>query len=844
MARFTRFSVLTTTFVCFLGAQSWAWTPTHRVTTPKGSVLIRAIGPSSALFAFSPKDSSIGSEVPDSPMWDPTVVAKFSEPTTPVSELKVGESLAFGDTSLRVYLDPVTREPALEVGKAYRIDFSGGGKAGRSFRLRAPEVDHLYGLGEHLPPELLGRTDGDLLGQVRYSGVNAQAEKENPKGVYGNSMVALAGGNVSNALFPVLHLIDEAGPDALLFLDNPAMSRWDFRSAPWRVELRHGEISGAIAWGKESLELRKEYMTWTGRPPVPPRKAFGLWVSEYGYENWDELEDKASTLKRDGFPVDGFVLDLQWFGGIIEGSPQSRMGALSFDTQAFPNPAAKVAELARSGLGLVVIEEAYISSGLPEYTDLAEKGFLVRSSSQPEKPLTIDETPWWGVGSMLDYLSPQAGDYWHRTKREPLKRMGIMGHWTDLGEPEMFRKIVSTKGKTTVYETPTYSGGLSQLAANNLFALRWAESISRGYGTDGHEQGPRPWILGRTGTSGIQRFGVALWSGDIGANWDSLRSHYRAQGHLAMSGLDYFGSDVGGFFRNAFTDAPGGYEELYTRWFAAACLTDVPLRPHTMNLGNKYETAPNRVGHRESNLANLKQRYRLIPYLYTAAHRAWSQGEPFLAPPVAYQQGDKLLDRSGTHKWIGRDLLARLILEPNVSTVSVRLPKGRWYDLESGELASESGAETLNIPARLGEIRRTPLYAKGGAVIPLGSSDTSVASANLDLAVFPGEAAWTGELIEDDGWSESYRGGATARTALSTNGWKGRYGQVTVGAREGTWASQLDSTRDIVIRLASSATSMKAMIDGKELEMQQDGGFWVLRLENRSSDEATVVSFR
>ena len=286
MARFTRFSVLTTTFVCFLGAQSWAWTPTHRVTTPKGSVLIRAIGPSSALFAFSPKDSSIGSEVPDSPMWDPTVVAKFSEPTTPVSELKVGESLAFGDTSLRVYLDPVTREPALEVGKSYRIDFSGGGKAGRSFRLRAPEVDHLYGLGEHLPPELLGRTDGDLLGQVRYSGVNAQAEKENPKGVYGNSMVALAGGNVSNALFPVLHLIDEAGPDALLFLDNPAMSRWDFRSAPWRVELRHGEISGAIAWGKESLELRKEYMTWTGRPPVPPRKAFGLWVSEYGYENW------------------------------------------------------------------------------------------------------------------------------------------------------------------------------------------------------------------------------------------------------------------------------------------------------------------------------------------------------------------------------------------------------------------------------------------------------------------------------------------------------------------------------------------------------------------------------
>ena len=106
--------------------------------------------------------------------------------------------------------------------------------------------------------------------------------------------------------------------------------------------------------------------------------------------------------------------------------------------------------------------------------------------------------------------------------------------------------------------------------------------------------------------------------------WDCLGSPYRAQGHVAMSGVDYYGSDVGGFYRRAYTESPGGYDELYTRWFAAACLTDVPLRPHTMNLGNKFETAPNQVGHAASNLANLRQRYRLIPYLYSAAHRAWS----------------------------------------------------------------------------------------------------------------------------------------------------------------------------------------------------------------------------
>lgn len=834
--------VLIATLALGLSLPSLAWTPTHRVTTPRGQVVLRPIGSQSALFAYLPKDAAPAVEVPNSPLWDPEVAAGFSS-ASHIKELKVGESLQVGETQLRVYLDPVSREPALEIAKSYRLDFSGGGKSPRSFRLRAPQVDHLYGLGEHLPPELLGEADEDLLGQVRYSGAQRDSETTDPKGVYGNAMVPLAGGNVSNALFPVLHMIDDAGPDALLFLDNPAMSRWDFRSAPWRVEVAHGEVSGAIAWGRESLELRQEYMTWTGRPPVPPRKAFGLWVSEYGFDNWEEMETKAEGLRQAGFPLDGFVMDLQWFGGITEGSPNSRMGALTFATAAFPNPAAKLAEMARTGLGIVVIEEAYIAGGLPEYADLAEKGHLVKSSSKPNQPLTIDESPWWGVGSMLDYLNPEAADAWHQSKREPLRRMGVMGHWTDLGEPEMFRHIVSSKGKKTVYETPLYFGGLTQLAANNLFALRWAESIFRGYGADGHAQGQRPWILGRTGTSGIQRFGAALWSGDIGANWESLRSHYRAQGHLAMSGLDYFGSDVGGFYRKAFQDAPGGYEELYTRWFAAACLTDVPLRPHTQNLENKYETAPHLVGDRESNLANLRQRYRLIPYLYSAAHKAWREGVPFVAPPVAYQQGDEVLDRSGTHKWIGSDLLARLVLEPNVSNVSVRLPAGRWYDFESGELVSDKGSETLNVPARLGEVRRTPLFARGGSVIPLGSASTSEPASDLELVVFPG-VAWKGSLIEDDGWSESYRGGQVAETSLSQTAWQGRYGQLTVGPRMGAFAGELSATRDLTIRLASSAKNVQAVVDGKEIPMEPDGAFWVLHLPGRPADAATVVSFR
>jgi alpha-glucosidase len=819
------------------------------VKTPRGQILLRQLPEQGILFAFTTTDSAIP-EVVDSPMWTLEAGISHRGGSGQIEDLEVGESLTVGDGTVHVYIDPVTRDPALEIRQAgvkggaastYRFDFSDASKGrSRSFRIRAPHIDHLFGLGEHLPPELLGQSDGDLTGQVRYPGANPESEEKDPKGVYGNSMVPLAGGNVGNAMFPVLHMIDDGGTDAMLFLDNPAATRWDFRSTPWKVEVRHGGISGALAWGRESGDLRRQYLDWTGRPPVPPRKAFGMWVSEYGYENWEELEKKATGLKADGFPVDGFVLDLQWFGGITEGSKDSRMGALTFDTTAFPNPGAKIADLARRGLGVIVIEEAYIAAGLPEYADLAAKNFMVRSKSDPSKPLEIDETPWWGLGSMLDYTNSQAAAYWHKTKREPLRQMGVMGHWTDLGEPEMFRHVVSKKKNSTVYETPLYFGDSEQIAANNLFAFRWAESIFRGFGGEAAKQ--RPLILGRTGTSGIQRFGTALWSGDIGANWESLRSHYRAQSHVAMSGVDYFGSDVGGFYRKAYSESPGGYDELFTRWFAAACLTDVPLRPHTMNLGNLYETAPNRVGHAASNLANLRQRYRLIPYLYSAAHRAWTDGSPLVAPPVAYHQGQEALDVSGTHKWIGADLFTRLVLEPNKETVAVTLPPGRWYDFESGEKVSEKGAETLQVAVRNGEIRSTPLFARAGSVIPLGSPDTSEPDSNrLELAVFPGPA-WQGEHVEDDGWSQAYLQGQVARTALRQSDWQGRYGTLTIDARTGDMAPS--QSRDIIVRVASAQKTMQALVDDKEVAMVQDGGFWTLKLSGRSADIPTVVNFR
>lgn len=828
------------------------WTPTYKLETPKGRLYLRPVEPSSLLFAFRP--GSTGSAVlEDSPLWDPDFIVKQSGGES--QEITLGQAMPLPDGSeIFCFFDPVTTRLTLEV--RYAVAGGQGSKtlalevgsadqgSSRVLRLKAPGLNHLYGLGEQFPQSALGDTTADWKGRLRHSGQYEDSITQDPIGVYGNSLTHLAGGNVANALFPVLTMSGDSGQDALIFLDNPIDSRWDFRQTPWTVSLRGGEVGGALTWGASPEELRARYLTWTGRPPVPPRKAFGLWVSEYGYENWEELEEKAASMREKGFPFDGFVLDLQWFGGIISESTDSKMGRLSFDLEHFPNPAAKIKSLAQQGLGIILIEESYIASGLSEFKTLAEKQFLVRSPDQAEyTPHIIDRVPWWGIGSMLDYTNPQAAAFWHELKRQPLIDMGVVGHWTDLGEPEVFRhKLGKKKGKEQ-YSTPIYHGGKRQLEVNNFFGFSWARSIFEGYSGDGRQSGPRPFILARTGTSGIQRFGASLWSGDIGANWKSLRSHYAAQSHMAASGIDYYGSDVGGFYREAFKDEPGRYDELYSRWFAAACLTDIPLRPHTMNLGNKYETAPDRVGDPESNLKNLHLRYRLIPYLYSVAHQAWQSGQSVVA---AGWQEFPALAGSGTVKKIGPSLLAELVLEQGSRELKCSLPAGRWYDFASGQLVKEGAAQQVVRPTVDEEGRMvTPLFAREGGIIPLGSQSSSEPDPELlELAVFAGESGTSFEHYYDDGQSEAYRGGAYAVTRLQQSGFReGRYGSVTIHPPAGPLSSKMPTRRDVVIHLAGVGARAQASVNGEEVEVTGSGGYRRVSIPQTPTNQELVVKF-
>ncbi|KAA3658299.1 MAG: DUF5110 domain-containing protein, partial [Chloroflexi bacterium] len=657
-----------------------------------------------------------------------------------------------------------------------------------SLTIDPQSTQHIYGLGEKFRTP--GEPNGDWVGSER--GI----------GVFGNEMEGFSGGAVGNAQFPVMYALGEGLDNYALFVDVVYKQEYSFIGDMWRMTTSADPLRWYVMTGPDLPDLRADYLELTGKPPVPPKALFGLWISEYGYDNWTELDEKRNTLDESMFPQDGFVLDLQWFGGIQ--SP-SQMGSISWDLENFPDPEAKIAELAEEGLGVVVIEESYVDQKLSNFGQMASKSYLVKSCDTCGPAMM---RAWWGHGGMVDWTNEEAAAFWHDNNRQALIDMGVLGLWTDLGEPEI------------VAPNSWYVGlpGLDlhdQLANHNIYNLLWAESIFEGYERNGVTQ--RPAILSRSGTSGIQRYGTAMWSADIGSNFESLATHMNAQMHMSLSGVDYFGSDIAGFHRGSIRDEE--LDELYTVWFANSALLDVPVRPHTENLCNCKETAPDRVGDVDSNLANIRLRYALSPYFYSLAHQANLTGEPVVPPLMFYFQDDLETRELGDHKLLGRDLLVRTVTEAGVTAdstssrqaVPVYLPAGRWVNFHTGAWVESSGEWIEDVPTQQNGLFQLPMFVRGGAIIPqmfvdeqtmnlFGLRRDGTTRDELIVHVVPSTEATTFTLFEDDGRSIAYESGEIRQTAINQQ-WEAGQITVNIGSATGTFANAV-SKRDNLLQLA------------------------------------------
>ncbi|MDD5154503.1 MAG: glycoside hydrolase family 31 protein [Desulfovibrionales bacterium] len=641
------------------------------------------------------------------------------------------------------------------------------------------QIENVYGLGQQF--KVLGSADGDWLQhKVREEQPAGQAQS------HGNGFMPFGpAGMVGNVQFPVMYAVGSGNLNYALLVDNVYKQRWDFAGDPWRVNMWGDQIRYYVMTGPDLPDLRKDYMELVGTPPVPPRKAFGLWVSEFGYKNWPQIDRLRASLRKDNFPLDGFVLDLQWFGGVIAGSPDSQMGRLDWDRDCndsngfcFPDTDANIAFFKNDQIGLTAIEESYVNENTDTFAQMKAAGSYFaysRTNNQcdPSRHDPVLLTDWFGKAAMIDWSNPDAGIWVHDNRRFPnLVSKGITTHWTDLGEPEKYDGSACYHGVEVTASGPKNQHG----DVHNIYAFLWNKSIYDGYYEKREVMNQRPFILSRSGAPGSQRFGVAMWSGDIGSNLELLATHLNAQMHMSFSGIDYYGSDIGGFRREGIP-YNGGHSgnlqyqnELYTEWLANGAWFDVPVRPHTDNsfqTSIRYETAPNLVGNAPANLMNIRQRYELIPYYYSLAHRAYLYGEPVIPPLVFYYQNDPNVRQIGHEKLIGRDILVCAVASHGEYMRNVYLPKGKWVNYHTHEWFNSSGQWTDNFPTYIEGVFRLPVFARAGAIIPMMYVDYQTKDAfgrrkdetsrdELIVQVYA-DATPTGfTLYEDDGSTINY----------------------------------------------------------------------------------------
>ena len=685
------------------------------------------------------------------------------------------------------------------------------------FTLTPESYTHVFGLGQQFVNP--GKMNGDINGRIRKPGNH-----------FGNRMVKFDSGNTGNTQVPIVYFTNQQGQAYALLFDNLYSQTWDFSKKDiWKVSSRGDAIRLFVLSGKDLKQLRAQYLSLTGRPPVPPKKAFGLWLSEFGYDNWEEIDSIISSLRQNKVPFEGFVMDLPWFGGVRAHSDRSQMGSLSWDENAFPNPTQKIQNLRQQGIGLILIEEPYVSKALPEHKTLSEKGYLVRQCAPPCRPTYLNTNPWWGRGGMIDWSHQEGAAFWHELKRNPLIEQGVMGHWTDLGEPEQYYG----NGWYYGYPGPPLNQGdinrHSHAANHNLYNFFWSQSIFDQYQVtfENAPQTIRPFILSRSGTAGSQRFGVAMWSGDVSSRFTSLASQANAQMHMSLSGFDYYGSDVGGFYRGPMRSGNPVFTALYTRWLANAALTDVPLRPHTENLCNCNETTPEKAGHYQSNLATLHLRYRLIPYLYSLAHKAYRTGEAVFPPLIYHYPTDPNVSELGQTKMIGEYLILPVVADKDSTQTQVYLPKGKWYNFRSQALLQTKGEWSQPISLFDNTLFKLPLFARSGAIIPLMYVDEATLNSEgmrsdgtqrdeLWLRIYPDSETSSFTYYEDDGYSLAYTKGSFRQTTISQVE-ENHQVKITIQPALGSYQGA-STTRDIRIELPFANKPGQVLLNQKPLQ--------------------------
>jgi len=510
-----------------------------------------------------------------------------------------------------------------------------------------------------------------------------------------------------------------------------------------------------------------EYARLTGHGEMPPLWSLGYQQSHRTLASREEVLEEANTFRDKRLPCDALI----FLGtGFCPSGWNTENGSFVWNSRVFPDPKVMLDLLHEKNFH-VVLHAVILSDKL-------------RGTVHDRCELS-------------QFDEQQASCYWNAHRKD--FAMGVNGWWPDEGDPLDIA---------------------SRLIRNRMY---WE-------GPQSDRPNERPYSLHRNGYAGMQRYGAFLWSGDVYSTWETLKTQIPIAINTGLSGIPYWGTDIGGF-----VPTPDFTAELYVRWFQFGAFCTL-FRSHgrTWKLRlpwgwNTGDPGPVEIRNLDGaaipdaiQLHNpqvericrkyLELRYRLLPYTYSAVRECAVTGVPIMrALWLHFAKDPNAVVKDDEYLW-GRDILVAPVAEKGATKRRVYLPPGAWYDFWTSRRI-DGGREV----SRLVDLETMPLYVRAGSILPLGpvkqyASDRS--DEPLSISVYPGANA-SFLLYEDDGTSFNYREGEWMGIQLD---WSESRRTLAMRLAEGSRMLP-PTSRGIEIKLATGP-QRRVVFDGNPVEFK------------------------
>lgn len=461
-----------------------------------------------------------------------------------------------------------------------------------------------------------------------------------------------------------------------------------------------GEGSGLdlfLFTGDSLAELLRQYTGVAGKPQPLPLWAYGLNYSCRKLAHAQEVVNEAMMFRQLNIPCDLIGLSED----CVEIKDNNILNK-QWHAERFPMSSHDLVRgvtflgvLRRKGFKFALFARCY-------YDVTAEEERLAPGNAAESVPVPASVLPAW-----YDHLKPFVDD-------------GVSAFVLSLCSP------------AAAYPNRRWANGMHTARLHNLYPVLAGKQMYRGFR---EQTGRRPMIHVERGFTGMQQY-VATSSG----------TYYNLQQAI----VDMMNYGLSGHANTTTNMRLISKEGIHSGF----------LLPWVRIHSYQYFLHPNYL---EPDLLELLQtyarlRYRLLPYLYSAAHVAGRTGMPIMrAMPLVY-----------TADQVCRELRQQYMLGEYLLVVAfgnrVYLPEDEWIDYWTGKRYSGPLWLDCDPPKRAGGL----LFVRAGAIIPMWPNLDYVGQApvtTVSLDVYPHRSSEF-VMYEDDGVSFEYENGRVAITRI------------------------------------------------------------------------------